>query len=130
MALEIPGLKITRESSGDMSAHQYRAVAFSSAGGAAIVAARGGLAHGVWLGNSTARTYGDVQVTGVAKLQAGDSSGMEAAITEGRVVVASSRGMAVPSTGAGQHRLGFAMEPLATGSTGVIGVLLSLGITT
>jgi hypothetical protein len=130
MAFEIPGLTITRQSSGDMSAHQYKAVIASSAnaaGGATVVATRGGALSGVWLGNSTSQEHGNVQVSGVAKLQAGDSSAMDNAITEGGIVVASSKGQAVPSTAAGQHVIGRALEPLTTGSTGIIAVQLQIG---
>lgn len=133
MANEIPGLHVTRKSSGDMSAHQYKIVRFSttnSVDGATVVAVRGGLCHGSWLDNSTALTFGRVQLSGMAKLAAGDSSAMDNAITQGLPVVASSQGQAVPSTAAGQHRIGFAMDSLSTGSTGFISVFVSPGITT
>jgi len=130
---EIPGLKYTLKSSGDMSADQYTAVVASSAnvaGGCTIVAAIGAKVSGVWTGDSTAAEQGAVQHSGVAKLQAGGSSGMDTAITEGTIVVASSVGYAVPSSGAGQHQIGQALDPLSTGSTGIIRVLLNIGAIT
>src|SRR6185369_6193525 len=117
----------------DMSGNQYKAVAASSVnndGGCVVVATRGGKVTGVFLDNSSAQTNGRVARGGVVKLQAGDSSGMDIAITQGLVVVASSKGQAVPSTGSGQHRIGFALDSLSTGSTGIIRVQVSLGITT
>ena len=133
MANEIPGLTLTRKSTGDMSSYQYRAVAASTtvvADGCALVATRGGSVLGVFLHNSTAATFGAIQVSGVAKLQAGDSSAMANAITEGLFVVASSIGQAVPSTAAGQYAIGKALTPLGTGSTGIIDVLLTIGAIT
>ena len=130
MAFEIPGFDFSLQSSGDMSSHQYKAVQASTtnvAGGATVVATRGGAVTGVLQENATQATPQRVRVTGVTKLQAGDSSAMENAITEGGKVVASSVGQAVPSTGAGQHLLGIALEGLSTGSTGIIPVLLTIG---
>lgn len=130
---EIPGLKLSLKSSGDMSSHQYHAVVASSAnaaGGATVVAVRGGHVSGVWLGDSTASQYDAVQHSGVAKLQAGDSSAMDNPINEGTVVVASSVGGAVPSTGAGQYQIGQSLDHLSTGSTGIIRVLLNIGAIT
>jgi hypothetical protein len=47
----------------------------------------------------------------------------------GTQVVASSQGQAVASTGAGLHRIGFALDSLSTGSTGIIRVQIAFGIT-
>lgn len=117
-------------SSGDMTGNQYKAVALSTANGemgAAVVATRGGPVHGVWQDNSTVATAGAIRVHGVSKILAGDSSGMENAITLGTKLVASSQGHAVPSTAAGQQLIGIAYGSLSTGSTGIIPVLLTLG---
>lgn len=130
---EIPGLKLSLKSSGDMSSNQYKAVVASSAnaaGGATVVAARGGQLSGVWLGDSTAAEYGAVQHSGIAKLQAGDSSAMDTAIDEGTIVVASSVGHAVPSSAADLHQIGQSLDHLSTGSTGIIRVLLNIGAIT
>lgn len=118
------------ESSGDMSSYQYHAVVASTANGAdqvTVVATRGGNVSGVWQHNSTQQTSGAMRVYGVTKMAAGDSSGMENAITVGSKVVASSAGQAVPSTEAGQHVIGIAYGTLSTGSTGIIPVMLTLG---
>ena len=118
-------------SSGDMSTHQYRAVKASTANdveGAVLLAVRGaGPITGVWQDNSTQTEAGKVRYAGVSKLQAGDSSAMANAITVGGSVVASSVGNAVPSTAAGQHLIGIALEALSTGSTGNIAVLQTPG---
>lgn len=124
---------LTLKSSGDMSSNQYKAVRASTTnadGGCTVVAARGGLATGVYLDDSTAATFGRVARSGIVKMLAGDSSAMDTAITQGLPVVASSQGQAVPSTAAGQHRIGYALDSLSTGSTGIIRVQVSLGITT
>ena len=92
-----------------------------------LVAVRGAKMTGVYQHNSTAQEAGSVMVTGVTKMAAGDSSAMDNAITAGLRVVASSIGQAVPSTVAGQHVVGIALEPLTTGSTGIIAVLLTPG---
>lgn len=125
---------ITLGSSGDETSNQYKAVIASSAvaaGGLAVVAARGGRFTGVLQDKSTAAdTASRVRVAGITKMIAGDSSGMETAITEGLPVIASSVGHAVPSTAATDAKIGTALEPLATGSTGIISVLLGVGLTT
>ena len=130
MANEIPGLTITRKSTGDMSSYQYRAVAASStvvAGGVALTATLGGALLGIWLDNSTAASFGAVQVSGVAKVQAGASSEMATAIIEGKYIVSSSVGQGILSTAAGLPCIGIALAPLATDSTGLLPVLLAIG---
>lgn len=132
MSFEIPGLKISLVSSGDMSSHQYKAVRASTTNavdGCVLVAARGARATGVYQHNSTTAEAGQVMLMGVTKMQAGDSSGMENAIAVGAPVMASSVGAAVPSTDTRDARIGFALEPLATGSTGIIAVFLCLSAT-
>ena len=112
MSYSIPGVVFTLLSSGDMSSAQHHAVQASttnSVDGAIITATRGG------------------KVTGIAKVVAGDSSAMANGITAGLPVVASSVGRAVPSTAAGQWLIGIALEPLSTGSTGIIAVALAIG---
>ena len=131
MSFSIPGVVYTRHSSGDMSAHQYKAVVASTANGeegCTVVATRGAKLTGIWGNNSTAQEAGPVQLTGIAKVAAGDSSGMDTAITQGSFVVCSSKGAAVPSTGAAnQYFIGVALESLSTGSTGIIAVALTIG---
>lgn len=129
MAYEIPGITITRKSTGGSTGDQYKGVFFTSSGGNAdgyaVQGERGGKFSGVLLGNSTEATDQGIQVSGVAKLQAGDSSAMEVAITAGVTLSLSSKGQAVPSTGgAGEWKIGQALESLTTGSTGIISVLL------
>ena len=118
-------------SSGDMSSNQYRAVKASTANdveGCVLLAVRGaGPITGVFLDNSTQSEAGKVQYSGITKMQAGDSSAMANAIAVGAGVVASSVGNAVPSTAAGQHLIGIALEGLSTGSTGIIAVLQTPG---
>jgi len=63
-----------------------------------------------------------VRILGVTKVAAGDSSAMAVGILVGTQLEASSIGQAIPST-AGQisHAgCGYALQPLATGSTGII----------
>lgn len=130
MATSIPVLELSLKSSGSMSSYQYRAVLASTANadnGATVVASRGGKWTGVWQGNSTETTFDRVQVLGVAKVCAGDSSSTDTAITQGSMVVCSSVGQAVPSTAAGLFYLGIALGSLSTGSTGIIPVLLTPG---
>lgn len=129
MSYSIPGVIFTALSSGDMSAGQYHAVQASttnSADGAVLVAARGAAVSGVWQQNSTAQEAGQIMLTGISKVSAGDSSA-GAAIAVGANVVASSKGRAVTSTAAGQHLIGKALEPLAASSTGIIAVALAIG---
>lgn len=117
-------------SSGDMTSNQYRAVQLSTtnnADGAILTATRGGAVNGVWQDNSTVATAGAMMVLGVSKLAAGDSSGGTGAITRGTVLVASSAAQAVPSTGAGQHVIGYSLGNLSSDSTGTIPVMLTIG---
>lgn len=130
MSFEIPGIDLSLQSSGGRSGDQYKAVfATSSAGssGYAVVAAIGNKLIGVLQENSTEITPQRVRVSGVSKVAAGDSSGMETAITQGLAVVASSKGQAVPISSQGQSLIGYALESLSTGSTGIIAVLLAVG---
>jgi hypothetical protein len=128
MASAIPGLIISLKSSGGPTGDQYKGVyATSSADqdGYAILDDRGHRFTGVLLGNSTEATFQEVQVSGVAKMAAGDSSAMETAITVGLTLSLSTIGQAVPSTGgAGEWKIGTALDSLTTGSTGIIRVLL------
>lgn len=134
MSKDLRLFDISLNSSGDESSNQYKACVASSAvsaGGLAIVAARGGRFTGVLQDKSTAAGISSlVRVAGITKMAAGDSSGMETAITEGLPVICSSNGQAVPSTAATDAKIGTALEPLATDSTGIISVLLGVGLTT
>lgn len=130
MAFELILGSISRKATGDMSSNQYQCVLASSsdaAGEIAVVAVRGGHVTGVVQDKSTAAGLASkVAISGVSKVAAGDSSGMENAITEGAFVMASSLGQAVPTTAATLHIFGMALEPLATGTTGIISILLSV----
>ena len=134
MSYEQIGLDVTRRSSGDMSSHQYKLVTFSTANdakGCILSTERGTLTHGVWQGpKSTVAEYGRVRVVGVTKVAAGDSSAMDVAITAGSLLQASSVGQAVPSTAGtvNPNLVGFAMESLSTGSTGIISMFAFVGL--
>lgn len=134
MTTDLGLFDFTLDATGDMSSDQYKAVTASSSdvsGECAVVATRGGAFVGVLQDKSTAAGIGSrVRNLGITKMVAGDSSGMETAITEGSVVVASSKGQAVPSTASSLHRVGRALSSLSTGSTGIIKVLLMPGLTT
>ena len=131
MTTDLRLFDITLNSSGDESSNQYKACVASSAvasGGLAIVAARGGPFTGVLQDKSTAAGIASlVRVAGITKMQAKSS---DTAITEGLPVAVSSEGQAIPSTAAATAKIGIALEPLATGSTAIIRVLLGVGLTT
>lgn len=123
------GFSLTRRSSGDTSSYQYRLMALSTTNandGCVLATARGQLVHGVWQNNATAAEYGKLKVAGVSKVAAGDSSAMETGITEGTLLKASSIGQAVPSTAGTVNPLviGYALEALSTGSTGIIAAMI------
>ena len=129
MSYSIPGITYSRLSSGDMSSAQYHAVqatTTNSADGCILTATRGGKVDGVYQNNSTAQEAGQIMLTGISKVVAGDSSG-GSAIAAGARVVASSNGRAVASSAAGQHLIGIALEPLGASSTGIIAVALAIG---
>ena len=134
MTTDLRLFDITLNSSGDNSSDQFKAVVASSATndqGMALVAARGGRFTGVLQDKSTvAGVASQVRVGGITKMAAGDSSAMETAITQGLPVMCSSVGQAVPSTAATDAKIGTALETLTTGSTGIIKVLLGVGLTT
>ena len=135
MTTDLRLFDITLNSSGDESSNQYKAVIASSAvaaGGLAVVATHGGKFIGVLQDKSTASGIASlVRVAGITKMQAGASSGHEIEITEGLLLVCSSKGDGVPSTSAGEAIVGMALEQLSTGSTGIIKVLLGhFGFTT
>lgn len=133
MAYAIPGLTITAKSSGDMSAGQYHLVNLSTANSAdgCILgpSTAGGYVVGVWLGNSTAAEHGEIQVSGVAKVQISTSAN---AITYGQFLCGSTltigRAITSTSTGTSQYTIGRALATLASGSSAVIPVLLLHGI--
>lgn len=131
MAREIPILNLTLGSSGDESLNQYKFVQASSAdasGQLVTVAARGGPSVGVLQDNSTQGGFSQrVMSFGVSKVAAGDSSG-GAAITQGMILVASSKGQAVPSSSSGLHAVGMALDTLAANTTGFITALVWPGI--
>lgn len=124
---------VTMASSGDLSASQYKLVAPSSAsavGGmprTSIVSTRGAFALGV-LQDNTTQTGASVRVAvyGITKVLAGDSSGMDNAITFGTPIMASSVGRAVPTTlDIGTYVIGRGMGQLATGGNAIIPMLLT-----
>lgn len=132
MAYEINGEFITRKSSGDMSSGQYHLVNASTTNSADGVilgpSSAGGHVIGVWQDNSTAATHGKVQVSGVAKVQLSTSTN---AVTEGAILCGStiSIGRAIVSTSTAntQVPIGKALAPAASGSSGIIPVLLNIG---
>ncbi len=134
MTTDLRLFDITLKAPGDQSSNQYKAVVASSAtvsGGFAVVATKGARFTGVLQDKSTASGINSrVRVLGITKMAAGASSGMETAITEGLPVMASSVGQAMPSTAATDAKIGTALETLTTGSTGIIKVLLGIGLTT
>ena len=135
MTTDLRLFDITLNSSGDESSNQYKGVIASSAvaaGGLAVVATHGGKFIGVLQDKSTASGIASlVRVAGITKMQAGASSGHEIEITEGLLLVCSSKGDGVPSSSAGEAIVGMALEQLSTGSTGIIKVLLGhFGFTT
>ena len=135
MTTDLRLFDITLNSSGDESSNQYKGVIASSAvaaGGLAVVATHGGTFIGVLQDKSTASGIASlVRVAGITKMQAGASSGHEIEITEGLLLVCSSKGDGVPSSSAGEAIVGMALEQLSTGSTGIIKVLLGhFGFTT
>lgn len=130
MATEKAYGDLTLLSSGDMSSHQFRGVKASTTNavdGAILATARGQAITGVWQNNSTQSEAGRLITFGVSKMQAGDSSAMENAITVGAHVAISSVGNAVPSTDTSDATIGIALDGLSTGSTGIIRVLVVPG---
>ena len=97
MAWETNGVVISRLSSGDMSGYQYAPVAFSTTNSAdgVIVATSAGVAHGIWMDNSTAQTHGRVVVTGVTKALCGATSAMDGAIAVGTRLTVCGKGSLV-----------------------------------
>lgn len=135
MTTDLRLFDITLDASGDDTNNQFKAVfatsSVAASGEYAVVAAVGARFVGVLQDKSTAAGIGSqIRVAGITKMQAGASSGMTAAITEGLPVVASSLGQAVVSTAAGTAKMGTALESLGTTSTGIIKVLLGVGLTT
>lgn len=133
MATQVTGLQATLLSSGRAATDQFKTIHASSSvadGGFGVVAVRGSKLTGILQDNTTEAVSMNYMWTGIAKVAAGDSSAMPSAITQGLPVVASSAGQAVPSTGAGQHLIGHALDSLAVGSTGVISVQLAIGAIT
>ncbi len=134
MTTDLRLFDITLDATEDHTNDQFKAVVATSSdasGEFAVVAGRGARFTGVLQDKSTAAGIASlVRVAGITKMAAGDSSGMESAITEGLPVICSSVGQAVPSTAATDAKIGTALETLTTGSTGIIKVLLGVGLTT
>lgn len=135
MTTDLRLFDITFDASGDNTNNQYKGVFATSSdasGEIAVVSTHGGKFIGVLQDKSTAAGIASlVRVAGITKMQAGASSGHEIAITEGLLLVCSSKGDGVPSSSAGEAIVGMALESLSTGSTGIIKVLLGhFGFTT
>ena len=135
MATDLRLFDITLDASGDHTSDQYKAVVPSTASAsgefAVVTAAAGGRFIGVLQDKSTAAGIASlIRVAGITKMQAGASSGMTAALKEGDVVVASTLGQAVVSTASGTAKMGITLDALGTTSTGIIRVLLGVGLTT
>jgi len=132
MAYEQPLFDITGYSSGDMSSNQYKLVLASTTNAADGVvlgpSSAGGKITGVWQGDSTASEYGKVRVLGVSKVQVSTGS---AAITRGSHLTGSTAAhgtvMVSTSTTGSQFIVGQALAAHASGSSGVIPVLLMPG---
>lgn len=134
MTTDLRLFDITLDASGDNTLNQYKAVFATSSdalGECAVVATLGGKFIGVLQDKSTAAGIASlVRVAGITKMQAGASSVMPSAILEGDVVSLSSVGQAVFSSASGTAKIGMALESLTTDSTGIIRVLLAVGLTT
>ena len=131
MAYESPLFTITRKSSGDMSTHQYKLVTFSTTNDAegCILgpATAGGRAHGVWLGTSTAAEFGSVQMLGVCRVAISTASGtiVNGSPLTGSTVSGLGHVQLATSTAGSQNVIGFALEAIANGTTGVIAAFLT-----
>ncbi len=134
MTTDLRLFDITLNASGDDTNNQYKGVFATSSdalGEYAVVAVLGARAIGVLQDKSTAAGIASlIRVAGITKMQAGASSVMPTAITEGIAVSLSSVGQAVFSSAAATAKIGTALESLATDSTGIIRVLLGVGLTT
>jgi hypothetical protein len=111
---------LTLLSSGSHASDQYKIMAASTANGGefTLQTTKGGLAVGVLQDNSTAACGCKIGFAGVTKVAAGNSTG--AAISVGATLIASTLGVAVPSTGTNDFVVCQALEALSSGSTGVI----------
>jgi len=132
MAYEQEGFSLSAKSSGDMSTNQYKLVDLSTANHADGVilgpSTAGGNVLGIWQGNSTASEYGKVMITGVSKAVVSTGSGP---IVRGSPLTGSTAThggvMLSTSTGATQQVVGQALVAIASGSSGIIPVLLMPG---
>ena len=107
MTTDLRLFDITFDASGDNTSNQYKGVfatsSVNASGEVAVVATHGGRFIGVLQDKSTASGIASlVRVAGITKMQAGASSGHEVEITEGLLLVCSSKGDGVPSTSAGE----------------------------
>lgn len=134
MTTDLRLFDITLDATGDNTSNQYKAVFATSSdavGEFAVVATLGGRFIGVLQDKSTAAGIASlIRVAGITKMQAGASSVMPTAIIEGDAVSVSSAGQAVFSSASGTAKIGTALESLTTDSTGIIKVLLGVGLTT
>ena len=134
MTTDLRLFDITLDATGDHTNDQYKGVFATSSdasGEFAVVEALGARAIGVLQDKSTAAGIPSlIRVAGITKMQAGASSVMPTAIIEGDVVSLSSVGQAIFSSASGTANIGTALESLATDSTGIIKVLLGVGLTT
>lgn len=130
MAYEIPLFDINAYSSGDMSSNQYRLVIFSTTNAAEGCvlgpSTLGGRVNGIWQGDSTATEYGKVRVLGVSKAQVSTASGP---IVRGSLLTGSTAAHGTvclsTSTGMTQFVVGISLAAFASGSSGVIPVMLT-----
>jgi hypothetical protein len=129
MAFEEVLSTITLLSSQDVSSYQYCLVSFSTvAGYAGPSTGPLGLHVGI-LQDKTTAVNGPMKIgiLGVSKLQVGETSASEVAITYGTPLVASSAslGHAIASTATGKHVVAISLGANSTGALGIIPVMLA-----
>ena len=118
MTYEIPGLIITLEAGGDLSANQYQIVTIASDGQVDVQTSAGGACLGVLQNKpSAAGQAASIMVSGVSKIVA------DVTIDEGDNIQSSTDGQAAVAVGA-DYVIGKALTPGAAGN--LVSVLLQM----
>ena len=127
MAYENFGIDINARSSGDTSANQYHLMVLSTtytADGCVLATTAVDMGTGIWQNNSTQAENGKLRVVGVTKAVVTVASAAVAPGTRLQASTGSAGHLTVYSLATGHKAVGFALEALSTGSTGIISIFM------
>jgi len=124
MAYEEVLTSITLPASADLSSYQYHLVSATTAATAQLQTTKGGYVVGVLQDKSTAANIGSkIGIFGVTKVAAGNAA--TTGFNVGTPLVAATSSVATVWSTAGSYVVGYALEHLTSGTSGVVSMLIN-----